>query len=126
MDKIIGIPTSTSTYYIQYLTILNPIFGANRLRNKEIELMAKLIETYFAMPDSVPHLIKCTSIFSSPSVKQTIQSIPLSRSNYDVLLKQLINKRFVISKDKVKTLREDILFKLQPDNNIIFKFKIKA
>lgn len=125
MDKVINIPTNSHIFYTQYLTILNPILGVNKLRPKELELLGKFIELYSLLPQSAPHDMKCISIFTSQSVKQILLQLGISRSNYDSILKSLITKGLIISTNKVKTLRQDVILRLEPDTKIIFNFITK-
>ena len=92
----ININTSQKLIFVQYLNIINPLFGTNKLSNSEIEVLGRILSIDYAYKQ-YPADIRNKIIFSSEARNRMMRDISESNSTFS---KQVFNNTIMSLKKK--------------------------
>ena len=98
MHKVINIPSNEAMFYTQYLTIMNPLFGANALRGQEIGVLSLMYKLLDDMQGSWEQ--KNMALFNIANIRRMIMTVNISRAGWDNIMYSLRKKKFIIKDEE--------------------------
>ena len=130
--KIPTIPTNKQRYFLQYLTIINPI--VLRLSPMQLKVLAGLL--YFNYEYRMHSVELRNKLLSSAATKKSVrdfinesymdkESVPISEGNFNNLMKELRKKKIVVGKGKDIVINPVYLISPEKDTNLTINWEVK-
>jgi hypothetical protein len=130
--KIPNIPTNKQRYFLQYLTIINPI--VLRLSPMQLKVLAGLL--YYNYEYRMHSVELRNKLLSSAATKKSVrdfinesymdkESVPISEGNFNNLMKELRKKKIVAGKGKDIIINSVYLISPEKDTNLSINWEVK-